>query len=93
MDMLSMGPDCARHGFLGCIIANNGTPPEQQARNFLLSLRLATIHEVAGRAGDLSHAEYLELLRQLSAWEAAGNTVKLPPRVTAADHPLNHIRR
>jgi hypothetical protein len=58
MDKLAKGVDCARHPLLGCIIANNGTPPGVQARNFLLSLRDATIHQTVGRAGDLSQAGF-----------------------------------
>jgi hypothetical protein len=76
MDLLAMGPDCTRHPLLGCIIANNGTPPGIQARSFLFSLRDATIHQVAGRAGDLSQDEYLDLLHKLDAWEKAGGVVR-----------------
>jgi hypothetical protein len=93
MDQLVYGADCARHPLLGCIIGHGNGDPNDQARNFLLSLRDATVHQTAGRAGDLSQAEYLGLLRELEAWERAGNQVKLPPRAIAIDHPLNHTRR
>jgi hypothetical protein len=84
-DRLSKGVDCCRHPAVpGCIVANNGTPPGQQARNYLLSLRQATIHQVAGRAGDLSEEEFKDLFRKLLAWEAAGNAVAFP--APAIDH-------
>jgi hypothetical protein len=79
MDQLAKGVDCARHPLLGCIIAQNGTPPEEQARNFLRSLRSATVHQVAGRAGDLSDAEFKDLWSRLEQWEANGGKVELPP--------------
>jgi hypothetical protein len=77
MDKLAMGPDCARHPLLGCIIANNGTPPGDQARNYLLSLYEATVHKVAGRAGDLSEDEFRTKLRELEEWEKT-NSVQMP---------------
>jgi hypothetical protein len=77
-DMLAMGPDCVRHPVVGCIIANNGTPPEDQARSYLRSLRIATQQQIAGRAGDLSEDDYQAKLAALVAWEAAGNFVSMP---------------
>jgi hypothetical protein len=77
-DMLAMGPDCVRHPVIGNICANNGTPPGDQARSFLWSLRNATINQVAGRAGDLSDADYQAKLAALAAWETAGNFVSMP---------------
>lgn len=88
MDMLVKGPDACRHGLLGCVIAQNGTPPEQQARNFLYSLRRATIENIAGRDRnlDLNEAEYQHWLARLAKWEQT-NTVSFPPRARALDHP------
>jgi hypothetical protein len=60
-DKLSHGPDCAIRPLIGCVIAQNGVAPGVQARNYLWSLRKATIHQTAGRDGDLSEAEYLKL--------------------------------
>jgi hypothetical protein len=73
--------DCCRHPLLGCIIGYGNGPPHEQARNYLRSLRNATVHQTAGRAVDLSDAEFRDLWRRLEAWEAAGNTVHMPPRI------------
>lgn len=78
MDMLAKGRDCARHGLVGCIIANNGVPPGEQARNFLRSLADATLHGVAGRAGDLSLDEFRTKMRELEEWERNGGVVEMP---------------
>ena len=77
MDMLAMGSDCVRHPLVGCIIANNGTPPGDQARSYLLSLYNATVHQVAGRAGDMSEDEFRTKLRELEEWEKT-NSVQVP---------------
>jgi hypothetical protein len=101
MDKLAMGADCAIHPLLGCVIANNGTAPEQQARNYLISVRQTTIHQIAGRAGDLSEAEFRDLLHQLEQWEKT-NSVKMPgpiypagyrapPLATAKPNTDNHL--
>jgi hypothetical protein len=60
MDKIAMGADCVRHGLLGCIISNNGSPPIEQARNYLRSLRQATADNVTGRSCDMSDAEFRE---------------------------------
>jgi hypothetical protein len=87
MDQLVHGVDCVRHPIItGCIVSQKGGTPGQQARNYLLCLRDATIHQRAGRAGDLSHAEYLDLLRQLEQWEAAGGKVNLPSPILGYGH-------
>jgi hypothetical protein len=80
-DQLAKGIDCARHPLLGCIIAQNGTSPEVQARNYLLSLRQATFHKASGRPGDLSVEKYQELLAALTEWEKT-NSVSMPPQLT-----------
>jgi hypothetical protein len=82
--MLAMGGDCARHPLLGCIIANNGTSPGDQARSFLISLHNATFHKVAGRADDFTDADYREWMAKLEAWEKT-NAVPLPPPHLAAE--------
>ena len=83
MDKLVHGEDCVRHPLLGCIISQAGSPPGVQARNYLISLRQATIQQIAGRAGDLSEAEFRDLLSQLEAWEKT-NSVQMPPRILPA---------
>jgi hypothetical protein len=57
-DQIAMGADCVRHPLLGCIISNNGTPPIEHARNFLRSLREATVNNVTGRSGDMSDGNF-----------------------------------
>jgi len=82
-------PDTVLHpllGSLGCRIGHTGGTPEVQAR--MWSLRQATINKIAGRIGpDLSAAEYQAKLRELEAWEQAGNQVALPPPVLPASFP------
>jgi hypothetical protein len=85
LDKLALGPDCSRHPLVGCIIANNGVGAGAQARNYLWSLRNATIHQILGRDGDMSHDEYLGFLYRLSVWEQT-NHVPMPPPAQAADH-------
>jgi hypothetical protein len=90
LDRLALGPDCCRHSLItGCIIAQNGVPAGIQARAYLFSLRNATIHEIPGREVDMSHAEYVEWMQKLDAWEKSGGVVKLPPRAVSADHPYS----
>jgi hypothetical protein len=79
MDRLVYGADCARHPLLGCIIGHGNGDLKEQARNFLRSLRSATVHQTVGRAGDLSEAEFLALFRHLEQWHAAGGKIELPP--------------
>lgn len=88
LDMLTKGVDAARHGLLGCVIAQNGTSPEQQARNYLYSLRRATEQDIAGRDrnNDLAEDEFRHWLARLEKWERT-NTVTFPPRAGSADHP------
>jgi hypothetical protein len=88
MDQIAMGADCARHGLLGCIIANNGTPPIEQARNYLRSLREATVNNVTGRSGDMSDSEFRTWMLKLEAWHKT-NEVKLPKPIMPADHRLH----
>lgn len=90
MDELVYGADCTRHPLLGCIIGHGNGAPEEQARNFLISLRNATFHKVAGRAHDLSEEEFRAKWRELEAWEAAGNFVQMRPRLDG--YPTNVVR-
>jgi hypothetical protein len=74
-------------GHLGCRIGHGNGEPSEQARNFLRSLRQATIWQIAGRLGpDLSDDEYRDWLRKLDAWENAGNVVALPPPIMPVGH-------
>jgi hypothetical protein len=68
MDKIAMGADCVRHPLLGNIIANNGSTPLEQAKNFLRSLRQATTDNVTGRSCDMSDAEFREWMLKLEAW-------------------------
>jgi hypothetical protein len=87
-DQIAMGVDCVRHPIVtGAIISNNGTPPLEQARNFLRSLRQA-IDNVTGRQGDLSDAEFREWMLKLEAWHKT-NEVKMPTPIMPADHRLH----
>jgi hypothetical protein len=74
MDMLTHGPNCWRHPVAGVIIGETGGTPAEQVRNYLYSLREATIQQRAGRPGDLSHEEHLALLRKLEQWEKEQTT-------------------
>lgn len=89
MDMLVFGPDCCRHPLLGCIIGHGNGTPEEQARSFLLSLRNATIHKVAGRAGDLSEDEFRTKWRALLEWEKT-NSVQMPKPIVGHPMALGH---
>jgi hypothetical protein len=89
MDQLVAGVDCARHPLITtCIISQNGTPPEQQVRNHLLSLRQATLQDVFPRnkALDLTEDEFRILWKKLELWEKS-NSVAMPPQTDCADHP------
>jgi len=81
-DMLTHGVDAVRHPFLGNVIPNYADP-KQAAREFLNSML---------NGGQMTAAEYVDLMRKLVAWEQGGGTVEKPERVTSADHPLNHLR-
>ena len=52
LDMLALGCDAARHGLLGCVISNNNTPPNDQAKNFLYSL---------AKSGQMTNEDYVFL--------------------------------
>lgn len=86
MDMIAKGADCARHPLLGCIIAHGSATPEEQARNYLISLYRATEQGIAGREHDLTLDEYRQKLHELEQWEARGNFVQMPPPIV--DHPF-----
>jgi hypothetical protein len=96
--MLGMGPDCVRHGFLGCIIANNGTPPGDQARSYLLSLREANrVSHVTGETAaerewrvQKFDAEIREWFRRLEEWEKT-NVVVMPQPITG--YPVSITER
>ena len=83
-----MGADAVRHPLLGCVIANNGTPPIEQARNYLRSLHDATINNVTGRAVNMGANEFRDWMLKLEAWHQA-NEVKMPPPIMPADHRLH----
>jgi hypothetical protein len=78
LDMLAMGVDATRHGLLGCVIANNNTPPNDQARNYLRSLL---------KSGQMTEDEFKHWWRELVMWENAGNSVNMPPPASDAQHP------
>jgi hypothetical protein len=78
LDRLSMGPDAARHGLLGNVIAQNGTTAETQARGYLYSLL---------NGGLMSQDEYVAWMRKLIKWEKT-NSVVMPPRAVSADHKV-----
>jgi hypothetical protein len=88
MDKIAMGADCVRHGLLGCIISNNGSPPIEQARNYLRSLRQATADNVTGRSCDMGDAEFREWMLKLEAWHQT-NEVKMPTPFMPLDHKLH----
>jgi hypothetical protein len=77
-DQLSMGVDCAVHPLIGKVIAQNGTSAEEQTRNYLRSLL---------KSGQATPAQFKTLWGQLVAWEQAGNTVPMPPRVGNPEFP------
>lgn len=75
-------------GPLGCRIGHGNGTPEDQARNFLRSLRQATIHQIALRTGpDLSEEEYRDCLAKLTEWEKH-NAVQLPPPAFPVGHRM-----
>jgi len=78
LDLQAMGPDAARHELLGCVVAQNGSPPGEQARNYLRSLL---------GAGQMTEDEFKHWWKKLVEWEAAGNVVKMPPPASDAQHP------
>ena len=88
MDIIAMGADAVRHPLLGCVIANNGTPPIEQARDYLRSLRDATINNVTGRSSDMSDNEFRDWMLKLEAWHKT-NSVDMPTPNMPADHRLH----
>ena len=70
-DELTHGVDCIRHAFLGCIINHSSGTPEQQARNYLLSL---------AKSGAISRDEFQAKMRGLEMWERS-NFIVMPPRL------------
>jgi hypothetical protein len=88
MDIIAMGADAVRHPLLGCVIANNGTPPIEQARNYLRSLRDATVNNITGRSVNMSDTEFRDRMLKLEAWHKT-NEVELPPPYMPLDHRLH----
>jgi hypothetical protein len=88
MDIIAMGADAVRHPLIGNVCANNGTPPIEQARNYLRSLRQATADNVTGRSCDMSDAEFRGWMLKLEAWHQT-NEVKMPTPCMPLDHKLH----
>jgi hypothetical protein len=96
MDKLAMGEDCCRHKLLGCVLANNGTPPGEQARSYLHSIwNAAEVSFVTGETEDERQwrlakirAELREWFRRLEEWEKTPLSRPPPPtpRLTAASN-------
>jgi hypothetical protein len=83
-DKLSAGPDCAVHPLIGNVVAQNGTSPEEQTRNYLRSLL---------KSGQVTGPEFKTLWGKLIAWEQAGNTVPMPSRAGNPEFPHLNLTR
>jgi hypothetical protein len=94
MDQLAAGVDCIRHPLIGNIVSHGNGTPQEQAENFLHSLRLANqvshvTHETEAerqwRVAKID-AELCEWLARLKKWHKTNTVHMLSP---LAGHPVN----
>jgi hypothetical protein len=78
-EQLVFGVDGCRHPLLGCPLGHGNGKPEDQASNFLRSLLTS---------GQATQNEFVDLSRQLLAWEES-NSVVMPPAIGDTMRPYS----